>query len=247
MKLIRVIKNFTLFERLLWAVSVIAIIFSAAVFGGVDYMSVAASVIGVTALIFVAKGHLLGQVLTIIFAVLYGIISVQCRYYGEAITYICMTAPAAVVTLIEWIKHPYKRGDEVEVARLTRMQIINMVWLTAVVTFIFYFVLKALGNANLIFSTISVTTSFLASYLTACRNEYYAVAYAANDIVLIVLWAAASITNISYVPMVACFIMFLFNDLYGFYNWLRMKTRQKSKIANEYSREKRRKNEQNRA
>ena len=78
------------------------------------------------------------------------------------------------------------------------------------------------------FSTISVTTSFVAVYFTFLRSPYYALGYAANDIVLIILWTLASMENISYLPMVVCFVMFLANDLYGFYNWRKMRKRQEN-------------------
>ena len=58
------------------------------------------------------------------------------------------------------------------------------------------------------------------------RSPYYAIAYAGNDIVLIVLWVLASIQDISYLPMVLCFVMFFANDIYGFINWKRMRKRQ---------------------
>ena len=94
------------------------------------------------------------------------------------------------------------------------------------VTFIFYFILKAFDTANLIVSTISIATSFSASYLMLLRSPFYALAYGMNDVVLIVLWVLASFEDASYIPMVACFVMFLANDIYGFYNWGRMKKRQ---------------------
>ena len=100
--------------------------------------------------------------------------------------------------------------------------------LALVVTIAFYFILKFLGTANLLFSTLSVTTSFTAAYLTMMRNPYYAVAYGANDIVLIVLWILATIENPIYFPMIFCFVMFLVNDVYGFINWQRMKKRQQA-------------------
>jgi hypothetical protein len=64
--------------------------------------------------------------------------------------------------------------------------------------------------------------------LMVYRSPYYAVAYAANDIVLIALWTLAAMEDISYVPMVACFAMFFFNDIYGFINWQKMKREQKT-------------------
>ena len=102
-----------------------------------------------------------------------------------------------------------------------------MLTLSLFVTFIFYFILKHFNTTNLFFSTISITTSFVAVYLTFRRSPFFALVYALNDVVLIVLWILASIVNPSYVSVVVCFIVFLVNDLYGFYNWLKMEKRQK--------------------
>jgi nicotinamide mononucleotide transporter PnuC len=145
------------------------------------------------------------------------------------ITYLGMSAPMAVAATISWIRHPHKGSKSVEIHKLKKYQIALMVALTIIVTTAFYFILNALGTQNIVFSTISVTTSFVAVYLTFMRSPYYAIAYALNDIVLIVLWVLASIENPSYVPMILCFIMFLANDLYGFINWKRMEKAQKTK------------------
>lgn len=221
----KALKSLTKFEWGLWISSLLAVSISFIVFSD-NVLTLIASLIGVTALIFVAKGLVIGQVITVVFAVFYGIISFYFAYYGEMITYLCMTSPIAVLSVVSWIKHPFENSSEVEVNRMTKKQIILMLILTAFVTGTFYFILKALGNANLIFSTISIATSFLASYLTLMRSSYYAVAYAFNDIVLIVLWTLASVEDISYLPMVICFSMFLINDGYGFFNWHRMEKRQ---------------------
>lgn len=226
MKISEYIHSLTKFEKGLWLVSVLVITVSFLVSGGSDFLSLTASLIGVTSLIFIAKGYIIGQVLMVVFSVFYGIISFFFSYYGEMITYLGMTAPMAVMSMISWIKHPYKKTKEVEVAKVTKAQIGVMLLLTVIVTAAFYFILRALGNANLIISTISVTTSFIAAYLTFLRSEYYALGYASNDIVLIILWILAAVSDISCLPMVLCFVMFLFNDLYGFYSWRKMRKRQ---------------------
>lgn len=56
--------------------------------------------------------------------------------------------------------------------------------------------------------------------MTFRRSEYFAVAYAANDIVLIWLWIFASQEDLSYLSVVACFAAFLINDIYGYISWL---------------------------
>lgn len=226
MKISEYIRSLTKFEKGLWLVSVLVISVSFLVSGGSDFLSLTASLIGVTSLIFIAKGYIIGQVLMVVFSVFYGIISFFFSYYGEMITYLGMTAPMAVMSMISWIKHPYKKTKEVEVAKVTRGQIAVMLALTVVATGVFYFILRTLGNASLIISTVSVTTSFIAAYLTFLRSEFYALGYAANDVVLIVLWIIAAASDISCLPMVLCFVMFLFNDLYGFYSWRKMRKRQ---------------------
>lgn len=218
---------FSLTECLLWLLSVSMILISFFLFQADDILTLIASLIGVSSLILIAKGNPIGQLLTILFSIFYGIISFSFAYYGEMLTYLCMTAPMALLALITWLKHPFE-GDraEVEIVRLTKKDILPMILLTAAVTGIFYFILKALGTANLAPSTISVTTSFLAVYLTYKRSPYYALAYAANDIVLIVLWTLASFENRSYISVVVCFAAFFLNDLYGFANWRHLQKKQ---------------------
>ena len=92
----------------------------------------------------------------------------------------------------------------------------------------FFNLSKAEVKENLIPSTISVTTSFVAVYLTFRRSPYFALAYASNDIVLIILWILASIYDAKYISVVVCFVAFLVNDIYGFVNWRKMKKRQNS-------------------
>lgn len=221
--------NLTRFELVLWLTSVFVIVLSFIFSHGNGILTAVSSVIGVTALIFVAKGYVLGQVLTVVFAVFYGLISFYLRYYGEMITYLCMTSPMAVAAIITWIKNPFNGTKQVKIHRLTAKQTVVMIFWALLTTVAFYFILRYLGNANLTLSTISVTTSFVASYLTYLRSPYYALGYAANDIVLIVLWILAVAEDISYLPMVFCFVMFLLNDLYGFYNWKRMQKNQMGK------------------
>lgn len=197
-----------------------------------NYITLAASLIGVTSLIFNAKGNPFGQLLMVIFSALYGIISYTFSYYGEMITYLGMTAPMAVVALISWLKNPYKGNkSQVEVNRISKREHIFMWIIALLVTVIFYFVLAAFKTANIVFSTISVTTSFLAVYLTFRRSPYYAIGYAANDIVLIILWIMAAMENISYVSVIVCFAAFFANDIYGFFSWRKMEKRQRQGLS----------------
>lgn len=232
-------RYFTRSEITIWCISVVLILLSFFVFDRVNYFTLTASLIGVTSLIFNAKGNPVGQLLMIVFSILYGVISFTFSYYGEMMTYLGMTAPMAFFALISWLKNPYHGNKaEVKVNRLRRGEILFMLLLTAAVTVLFYFILAAFRTANLIASTLSVTTSFLAVYLTFRRSAFYAVWYAANDMVLIYLWAVAAASDRSYVSVVICFTVFLLNDIYGFISWSKMRKRQEADLTSDEKREK---------
>ncbi len=225
------VRYFTKFELCLWLISVLLITVSFCIFDRENYLTLVASVIGATFLIFNAKGNPIGQFLTIVFSILYGIISYGFSYYGEMITYLGMTMPMAFFALISWLKNPYNNNkSEVKVNRLSKKEIAFMIVLSVAVTAVFYFILRYFNTANIIPSTLSVTTSFLAVYLTFRRSPYFALAYAANDLVLIILWILASMAEISYLSVVICFIVFFVNDIYGFVNWKKMEYKQKNNM-----------------
>ena len=175
---------------MLWFTSSVLIVVSFLAFDRENILILIASLIGVTSLIYNAKGNPVGQFLMIIFSA--------------------------------------GNKKEVKVNRLKPKEIAFMIILAAAVTFIFYYILLFFHTANLVPSAVSVTTSFLAVYLTFRRSAFYAAAYAANDIVLIILWILAALTDISYLSVVICFIMFFVNDIYGFVNWSKMRKRQEA-------------------
>lgn len=223
----RLTSYFTKMELLFWAWSNVLIIFSFFFFKQTNFLTLGASLIGVSSLIFSAKGNPIGQVLMIIFSLFYGIISFSYHYYGEVLTYLGMTMPMAIIALVSWLKHPYAgKHSEVRVNHIHGLEIIILAVLTPLVTYVFYLILVYFKTAHIVFSTLSVSTTFIAVYLTFRRSSYFTIAYAVNDLVLIILWGLASIEDLSYLSVVVCFVTFLANDLYGFYNWRKMAKRQ---------------------
>ena len=223
-------KNLTKFEFFLWISSCLLIIISFISAGEFNTWVLLTSLIGATALIFMAKGEPLGQILTVVFSLFYGYVSFTFQYWGEMITYLCMSAPASLAATISWLRNPFEKGKtQVKIKKITLKHWIIISLLSAAVTFIFYYILKYYNTPNLFFSTLSIATSFFASLLTFLRSPYYAIAYASNDVVLIILWILASLNNLSYIPMVACFFIFLLNDSYAFINWRKMERKQGTK------------------
>ena len=150
-KLKKEIRYFSKTETALWCSSVVLILLSFCAFDRENYLTLCASLIGVTSLIFNAKGNPVGQLLMVIFSLLYGIISYTFAYYGEMITYLGMTMPMAVFALISWLRNPYNGNKaEVKVNTLRRPEILLMWGITVLVTVLFYFVLAHFKTANLL-------------------------------------------------------------------------------------------------
>lgn len=231
-KIKAVFGGFTRAELTLWLGSMAVIIAAFALFDRGGWLTLAASLVGTTSLIFSAKGNPFGQLLMIVFSLLYGIISFTFSYYGEMLTYLGMTLPMSVFALISWRKNPFSGNRaEVTVNRLSRAEWGFMALAALAVTLGFYFILEFFQTANLLPGTLSVTTSFAAVYLTFRRSPWFAAAYAANDLVLIVLWTLAATEDISYLSVTVCFTAFFVNDVYGFVNWRRMQRRQAQKVS----------------
>lgn len=229
MKIKQAILSLTKFEIILWITSITIIIIS---YLGQEhsFLNIITSIIGITGVLFLAKAHVLGPTLFVVFAIMYAIVSYYFRYYGETITYLVMDLPISIASIVSWIRNPYKDTEEVKINKLNKIHIIILIFASFVVTIAFYFILKALNTENLYVSTISITTSFIASYLMFFRSRFYGLGYALNDLVLICLWGYACIESISYLPMLLCFVMFFINDIYALFNWHRLYRKQK--IAN---------------
>ena len=103
----------------IWIFSVLSVMLSFVLTKDKDFISVITSFIGVTALIFVAKGMVVGQILCVIFSLFYGIISYKFAYYGEMITYLCMSTPIAIASVISWLRHPFEDSPVVEVSKIS--------------------------------------------------------------------------------------------------------------------------------
>ena len=180
-KVKKMLHYFSKGELALWCCSTALIVAAFCIFDRENYLTLAASLVGAASLIFCAKGNPAGQALMIVFSILYGIISFTFAYYGEMITYLGMTMPMAIVALVTWLKHPYKGNKaQVQVNVLKGKEFALMFALAIVVTAAFYFILDAFHTANIVPSTISVTTSFIAVYLTFRRSPLYALGYAAE-------------------------------------------------------------------
>ena len=213
-------KDWNLFEILLLSVSLVLISVCFIFTPDKNWFSLMSSLLGVTTVVFTAKGKVAAPFLSLIYSVFYIIISITQQYYGEAIIYGVLMAPLQFITIFNWLKNKNNETSVVKVNKVTVKEYLILTGITLLATVGFYFLLKWLNTAQLVVSTISLITSALATYLLLRRCSNYALFYIVNDIILIVLWGIAmASTGLSILPMIISFSVFLINDVYGFIKW----------------------------
>lgn len=132
-----------------------------------------------------------------------------------------------IVGLVNWLKHQ-DNTNTVVIKDITKKELI-IVLLSQIVLFGgYYYLLKVFNTNNVLVSTLSIVASLIATYLTARRSEHGFIGFIINDIILILLWGIPVLTgNLAIIPVVLCPILLLINDIYGAYNWKKIKNEQR--------------------
>ena len=212
-------KKFTLFEKLLLVISIIVLLATGIIFNS-SIVTIICTVLFVLAIMLIAKGNYLGQIIGIVVTILYSYISYKNRYYGEIIINIGIVLPLYILGIISWIKHENKETKTVKINQIGFKEWLIALVLSIGVYFGIYYLLKSQNTNLLIVSTLSVVASLFGMYLNVRRSSYSFLLFIINDIILIFLWGIPSFNgDYTLVPLFINPIINLFNDSYGLYNW----------------------------
>lgn len=217
------------FEKSFLICGLLTSIISSIIFNGTVIDTLYTSLYLITALL-MSKGKVECYFVGFVSVFFYGIVSYNQGYYGELIITAFLTFPIMIIGIISWLRHQDKEEDTVIISSLSKKEI-TIALLSQLVLFgIYYFILKAFNTDLLVISTMSVVTSVLASYFEARRSELSLFCYIANDLVIITLWLIPIISGqIELISVLVGPILLLINDIYGSYNWRRLKNQQKEK------------------
>lgn len=220
------LKNWTKFEKIFLFIGTIFAFLLTYVFKG-TLIDLGYTLLYFWTALLLAKGKYSCYIIGIISTFFYASVSLSNSYYGEVIIAMCCTLPLMIIGLINWLRHQ-DNTNTVIVKEITKKEL-TLVLLSQIILFFgYYFLLKVFNTSNLIVSTISIVASVIATYLTARRSEYGFIGFIINDIVLIILWTIPLINgDTSIIPILLCPVLLLINDIYGVYNWKRIKDKQK--------------------
>ncbi len=222
-------KDWNLFEKLYLFVGIVVGILTSIIFNGTIIDSLY-TVTYLTTAILMSKGKVESYFIGIISVFFYGIVSYNQGYYGELLITIFLTFPMMIIGIISWLKHQDKDEDVVIISSLSKKEIVFAFSSQLILFWVYYFLLKAFNTDLLMISSLSIATSVLATYFEARRSELSLFCYVANDLILITLWMIPIINgDTSLISVLIGPMLLLVNDIYGSYNWKRLKDIQKGK------------------
>ena len=219
-------KNWTTFEKIFLILGTIIACVLTFIFKG-TWIDLGYTLLYFWTALLLAKGKYSCYIIGIISTFFYAFVSYSNSYYGEVIIAMCCTLPLMVIGLVNWLKHQ-DSTNTVIIKEITKKELIIVLISQVVLFYGYYSLLKFFNTNNLLISTFSVIASVIATYLTARRSEHGFVGFIINDIILIVLWSIPVINgNTNIIPVLLCPTLLLINDIYGVYNWKRIKNKQR--------------------
>ena len=177
-----------------------------------------AALTGMLSVILVAKGKISNYYFGIVNVVLYGFISYQSKYYGEAMLNLGYFLPMQLIGLVMWSKNQVNvdEKNEVKTERMKAKEIIFWSTVSIVGILIYGMILKKIGNALPYADAFTNVLSIIAMILMLKRYiEQWAV-WILIDIVSIYMWFFIK-SNYNITIM---WIAYLINAIYGLVNWM---------------------------
>ena len=171
-----------------------------------------------------AKGHVVRQIVGVLLAILYSIMSYNNKYYGEVIIYLIVILPLYLSGIYTWLKNKDKKSEKVKQNTLSQKEWYSLLGINIVLFIGLYFLLKFFNTNNLLVSTISMNINLTATYLLVRRSRYSFLFYLVNAFILLILWGLPVLNgNILLLPMVFDALLLLINNIYGLHSWSKSK------------------------
>ncbi len=222
-------KGWTIFEKLFLIIGTITAFVLTFLFKG-TWVDLGYTLLYFWTALLLAKGKYSCYIIGIISTFFYAFVSYSNSYYGEVIIAVCCTLPLMIVGLVNWLKHQ-DNTNTVVIKEISKKELIIVLFSQAVMFIGYYYLLKVFNTNNLLVSTFSIVASIIATYLTASRSEYGFIGFIINDIILITLWSIPVVNgDHNLIPVLLCPVLLLINDIYGVYNWKKIKNKQAKKV-----------------
>lgn len=208
------------FKEYLWLVVASGTICATSLITGGSLIEFVCAVTSIIGAILVAKGKISSYVWGFVGTGLYMLISYQYKLYGETITYAMLFLPMQVSGYYYWIRSS-KYGETDVVKRvLSTSQRVMLFGGTAVAIAAYAVFLRYLEGAMPGLDSATAILSIVATTLMVMRYAEQWLVWITVNIVAVIMWVLAVLHHQDQgFAVLAMWIVFLLNSLYGWYKW----------------------------
>lgn len=215
--------DWTLFERL-WLLVFTAVTLYVSLAVGDSVLGVVAAITGIVNVVLVAKGKISNYYFGIVSVSLYGLLSLEQRFYGEVTLNLGYLLPMQFIGLWLWRRHRADNGggDDVAVRVMGWRQ--RAVWATVAVAAcgVYALVLEWFGGNLPYWDSTSTVLTVVAMVLMVGRYIEQWPLWTVINVVTIYMWAVAYAQGGGSASIVVMWIAYLVNAIYGWWKWARL-------------------------
>jgi nicotinamide mononucleotide transporter PnuC len=153
-----------------------------------SFIVLCASILGFIVSFLAAKGKIISQFLAIVAIILFLIISLTQRYYGEVIVIIFITLPIKIRAIFSWLQNTDEKKQIVKTKQIYQKEWHLIIVISFVLFITLYYLLKQLHTNQLLVSTFSAVTNIIAAYLLMRRSKDSFLFSTINDFFRLILW-----------------------------------------------------------
>ena len=220
----KIFKDWNLFEKS-WLIIFTLVNVAVLIYSKEGILGFTASITGMLSVILVAKGKISNYYFGIINVVIYGFISYNSKYYGEAMLNILYFLPMQIIGFMMWRRNNVNidESKEVKAERMTAKEIILWSVLSGIAVIVYGIILKKLNNTLPMADSFTTVLSVTAMILMVKRYIEQWIVWIMIDIVAIYMWLfIKSDYNITIM-----WTAYLVNAVYGLYNWAKLYRRER--------------------
>ena len=227
-ELMNKISNVSLFEKIWYAIFVLAGILCLIFIRPFDYQlvfAVCSLYIYLVANNFTANGNKIGMIITLGSSILYCVNCFFYRIYGEILINVLVYIPIYIFSYISFNKNTNsenKKDEFLEVNKLKFWQLSVCIISLIVGSVGLYFILDLINSAFPLVNAISIIAFLIAMIIRIFRYVEFWWFDLLGNIFSFMLWILASTSDLSSLPFVLSTVSCLFNGIYGYIIWRKL-------------------------
>ena len=194
-------------------------------------LGIAASLTGVTCVIFCGKGKISNYIFGTVNVLLYSYIALKAKFYGEVMLNMLYYFPTNILGWFMWKKNMDSDTGEVLKKRMTLSQDIITVLISAAGIFGYSYILKLLGGNLPLVDSMSTVLSVIAQILMIKRFTEQWIVWILVDAVSVIMWVTAFIKGDGGIAMVLMWSVYLLNAVFMFVKWYKDSAESRTKTA----------------